>query len=384
MAKKKFDAATVDAIIAGDHPASAWLSGTGSLDAFSPDVALSAIEAARRQEASARLQAVKQSTTNKMLRKAAGAALHRLKAAGVTVEEASSGQTWTPRGAALDAPPPPAALLGMPDPNGYFPYILVAYGREEACASAGLAGAGQSYVDADHAHLSRSAAREVLFNSRDQQALHPVPFHVALHFLQRAFEEGGKGEPHGFGHLLESVPEDLQTSAKLIDPLEGQESELDTDALHAIEPLLDPREGVYLALSEDQAYGAMGKIGEALDQALDLDEESKMGRIRSIIDDAADDYLNDATRRSWALALDVVTFLSWRTDNEPVRRAARHTALALRADMAARDIPFVREWVNAQLQSVVELFLARNGGSPELSLGEEGDEPESGIVLTDG
>lgn len=384
MGKKKFDAALVAAIVAGDHPASGWLRGERNIDELDADVALAAIEAARQEQVITPLQAAKASAASKAVRKAAGAALHRLKSAGVEIEDVRSVQTWRPRGAALDAPPAPEALFGLPDPSGYFPYVLVAYGRDEACASAGLAGAGQGYIDADHAHLSRSAAREVLASSKIQQGLKEVPFHVALHFLERAFEAGTQGEPHGFGHLLESVPADLKASAKQVDPLEGQEQELDTDSLHAVEPLMDPQNGVYLALGEEHAYKAMGQIGEALQGAESLDEEAKMQRVRGIIDDAADSYLNDTARQSWSLALDVVSFLAFRDSNEPLRKAARHTALALRADMPARDIPFVREWINAQLQSIVELFLAQQGGA-QVDLGEEGDEESGGgIILTDG
>lgn len=382
MGKKKFNAALVAEILAGDHPASAWLRGEAGIESLAEPVALSAIEAARQRQDGARLQAAKDSGASKAIRKAAGAALHKLKAAGVTVEAARSKQTWTARGAALDAPPPPVALVGMPDPNGYFPFVMVAYKPEEACASAGLAGAGQGYTDADHAHLSRSQAREVLAGSKREQGLTELPFHVALHFLQRAFEEGGRGEPHGFGHLLEAVDEGLKNSARLLDPMEGMATELDTDALHAVEPLLDPSQGVYLALGEEQAYGAMNKIAEALGSELDLDEASKLSRIRGVVDEAADEYLNETTRRSWILALDVVTFIAFRSSNAALQKAARHTALALRADMPARDVPFVREWVNAQLQSVVEMFLAQQG-APAPALGA-GAAEESGIILTDG
>jgi hypothetical protein len=383
MAKKKFDAALVDAIVAGDHPASAWLTGECAIDTLSADVAVSAIEAARRQQVIGPLIDARDNASTKSVRKAAGAALHRLKSAGVSVEEPRRGASWTARGATLDAPPQPVALFGLPDPNGYFPFLLVAYGQQEACASAGMAGAGQGHIDADHGVLSRSSARDVLHNAKLQQGLHEVPFHVGLHFLQRAFEEGGKGEPEGFGFLLGSVPEGVKNSARLLDPLEGQEQELDTDALHNIEALMDPRQGVYLALNEEQAYGAMGKLGEALNSQLDIDDDGKMRRVRVIIDDTADAYLNEGTRRSWVLALDVVSFLAFRASNEPLRLAARHTALALRAGHEARDIPFIREWISTQLQSIVELYLAQSSNNPSVGLGEEG-QTDAGIILTDG
>ena len=79
----------------------------------------------------------------------------------------------------------------------------------------------------------------------------------------------------------------------------------------------------------------------------------------------------------------MVSFLAFRDSNEPLRLAARHTALALRADRAARDIPFIREWISTQLQSIVELYLAQSSNNPSVGLGEEG-QSEPGIILTDG
>ena len=389
MAKLKFDKAVVAAILAGDHPASAWLSGQGDINALSREVAISAIEAARQQQAGALLDAARSGAKDKAVRKAAGAALHRLKSAGVTVARAPSQATaWSPR-ADLDAPPPPAALIGLPDPNGYFPFILVSYSRGDACASVGLAGAGRGHIDAEHGHLSRSDARTMLSSNQAEQGLRAVPFHVALHFIQRAFEEAGVGQPHGFDHLLESVPEGVKNSARLIDPLEGQEAEIDSDALHAAEPLLDPANGLYLALPEEDAYSAITAIGEAMNSPLELDEESRSRRAEAAIDEAADSYLTELSRRTWALALDVASFIAFREGDEDMRRTARANALALRAGTAGRDVPFVRGWVHAQLYSMVQMFIASQGGATGAGpgLGEEGEggepAPDSGVILTD-
>ncbi|MEL6346290.1 MAG: hypothetical protein AAFV53_24480 [Myxococcota bacterium] len=393
MAKKKFDAAIVEAIRAGSHEASGWLKGEApSIDEMTFDVAMAAIEAARQEQRGALLDATRRDARDKKVRKAAGAALHKLKAAGVAVEDAPRRQ-WSTSGD-LDAPPPPVALLGMPDPNGYMPFMMVAYGREEAYAAAGLAGAGQGYTDADHASLSRSAAREVLQNSREQQALQEVPFHVGLHFVQRAFDEGTQGIPQGFGYLLDSVPTGLQNSAKILDPLEGQATTLDRDALHATEPLMDPREGVYFALDEDIMYGSLNDLMQALGSALELDEETRARRISQIVDDAADAALNETARRSWTLAMDVVTFLAFRESKRALQSVARHTALALRdPEMAGHAIPFVRQWVDMQMRSVISMAMAnQNAMGPDEGLGEEDGEAgeageageDSGIILTDG
>ena len=353
MAKKiKFSAATVEAILAGEHAASAWLSAGTGLDELSLQDAISAIEAARRSENSERLQEARKGAAHKLVRKAAGAALHRLKSSGVAIA-APTTQVWTPR-ADLDEIPPPVALLGMPNPDGYFPFLLIAFGKEESCASAGLAGGGQGFTDTDHAHVGRKSAREILQEGRARQGMKDVPFHVALHFVLRAFEESGSGKPPGFDHMLGSVPEGFKNSARLLDPLEGQDSELSRDALHEVDAMMDPRGGVYLALRESEMESGFVSVMEALTSKLELDDESRKERISGIIDETADRLLDELTRRTWSLAMDVATFLAWRDDDTAISRCARHTALALRAGMPGRDIPFVREWVETQLHHAAD------------------------------
>ncbi|MFT5682011.1 MAG: hypothetical protein ACI8RZ_002929 [Myxococcota bacterium] len=370
MAKMKFDAATVEAILSGEHSAAAWLSTGTGLDDLDLSDAISAIEAARRSENSTRLQEARKGAGHKLVRKAAGTAIHRLKASGVTVAAAAT-QQWVPR-AGLDEIPPPVALLGMPDPHGYFPFVMIAFGKEEGCASAGLAGGGQGFTDTDHAHVGRKSAREVLHHGRTQQGLEEVPFHVALHFIQRAFEEASSGKPHGFDHMLNSVPEGIQNSARLLDPLEGQPTELDRDALHEVEALMDPRGGVYLALGETDMEAGFVGVMDALTSKLEIDDESRKERIGVVIDDVADALLNEVTRRSWALAMDVVTYLAHCREDDAVEKCARHTALALRAGMAGRDVPFIRGWVDTQLHHAAENMAQMGALSPD---GKPGESP---------
>ncbi len=378
MAKMKFDAATVEAILAEEHPASAWLSTGEGLDDLDLRDALSAIEAARRAENSTRLQDARKGAAHKLVRKAAGTAIHRLKASGISVD-AVVAQQWTPR-AGLDEIPPPVAQLGMPDPHGYFPFIMIAFGKEEGCASAGLAGGGQGFTDTDHAHVGRKSAREILQHGRTQQGLQEVPFHVALHFVLKAFDEASSGKPHGFDHMLASVPDGVQNSARLLNPLEGQPTALDRDALFEVDALMDPRGGVYLALGETDMEAGFVGVMDALTSKLEFDDESRKQRISVVIDDVADALLNDVTRRSWALAMDVVTYLATRREDDAVAKCARHTALALRAEMAGRDIPFIREWVDTQLHHAAE-NMAQMGALSEGGEGTSEAGKKSPIIL---
>jgi hypothetical protein len=154
--------------------------------------------------------------------------------------------------------------------------------------------------------------------------------------------------------MLELVPEGLKNSARLLDPLEGQPNTLDRDALHEVDALMDPRSGVYLALAEEEMEAGFVGVMDALTSKLEIDEESRKQRISVVINNVADKLLNEASRRSWALAMDVVTFLAWRKDDDSVSHCARHTALALRAGMQGRDVPFIREWVESQLHHAAE------------------------------
>ncbi len=352
----------IEAGTAGDDPRAAWLSGEPvPLDELDIDAALLAVEAARLMGLGAHQRQAKK-TSDKRVRKAAGRAIHALKSAGHQLPDAPAESVgWTLDREIIEIPPP-VGLLGLPQSDGYFPFILVAHGGSGACVCAGVAGAGQGYQDADHGHMGRGRAREVVADARRDHNLFEVPFHVALHFCERAFAEGGRGRPHGWSHMLESVPAATQNSARLLDPLQRQEQELDPGAISEIDALLEGESRVVFGLDEKASGPAVEECIQALTSEISVDDVSRRRRIADIVKRSATQALDGATRGTWTLTMDVVAVLAEASGNEPLRRAARHTGLALRTEMEGGEIPFFRIWIERQLAAVSEMVMSVRAG----------------------
>lgn len=377
MGKLKHDLATVQGLLAGpsDAPLSEWLyAGAGSIADFSDREAASAIEAAARMQRPDRVAAAEAEASSKAVRKAARAAAHRLRSQGVTVPDTAARTQWSMGEETVEVPPP-VTLLGMPDPDGWIPFVVVSFGKTDTVAFAGLAGAHQGHRDCHHNHIGRSDARKLVHDARRGHDLHELPPHVAIHFLDRAFEEGG-ARPHEWEHFADLVGAGVVTSARVLDPLRGLDDTVDPAKLADVAPLLDRRHQLLFGVPEQQGQAAVAELVGALGSALEKDDASRTRRIKGILDDAADASLTEEARRAWTLAFDLVTVTAGDRGEAPLRQAARQTALALRAGKAGRDIPFVRASVERQLSAVVEAWqrqMAKVGDGAEA--GPEAPEP---------
>jgi hypothetical protein len=342
----------------GDCPLVAWLTtGAGDIGALDPADALLVVEAAHRMGLVERLQSAK-TAGSKPVRKAAGRALHGLRSKGVDVPEPErSHATWTLEREDGELPQP-VGLLGLPQSDGYFPFILVASGRQGACVCAGVAGAGQGYQDADHAHVGRGKARDIIADARRDHALIEVSFHTALHLAERAFAEGGRGHPHGWGHMLESVPEATQSSARLLDPLQRQTEGLDRAAMAEVDPLIEGPSRIMFGLDEEASGPAVEECVQALSSPVMTRDADRRARIAGIVKAATTQALAGAARRTWILAMDVTAVLAATKEDEPLRKAARQTSLALSAGLDGGEIPFFQIWVERQLAAVTEMVMS--------------------------
>jgi len=361
---KGVNMAAVEALLAriesGDaqDPLVEWVtSGAGEVGAFDLDDALVAVEAARRMGLGDRLQQAKASGP-KAVRKAAGRALHSMKSQGQAVPEVLRAQTtWSLEPEATELPAP-VGLLGLVQSDGYFPFIMVATGHEGACVCAGVAGAGRGYQDADHAHVGRGRAREIIADARRDHALVELPFHVALNLVERAFDEGGRGSPHGWSHMLESVPDATRTASRVLDPLQRQTDVFDRAALNDIEPLLEGKNRIVFGLDEQASGPAVEECAAALTSPVMTNANDRRARIASIVKVATTEALAGAARDTWILAMDVVAVIGAVNEDEPLRVAARQTGLALREGLDGGEIPFFRVWVERQLAAVTEMIMS--------------------------
>jgi len=352
----------IEAGTAGDDPVAEWLAAApGDLTDLTLDSALLAVEAARLMGLGAHLQRAKKAG-DKRVKKAAGRAIHVLKSSGLVVPDAqSTGTGWTLEKEAHEALPP-VGMLGLPQSDGYFPFILVAYGPSGACVCAGVAGSGQGYQDSDHAHVGRGRAREIVNDARRDHNLFEIPFHVALHLCERAFREGSGRTPHGWAHMLESVPDAARTSARILDPMQRQERDLDHSALSEVDPLTEGETRVVFGLDEQTSGGAVEECVQAMTSEIALDDNDRRGRIVDVVKRSATAALSGHARTTWALTMDVVAVLGEVSGNEALRKAARHTGLALAAGMDGGEIPFFRIWTERQLAAVTEMVMSVRAG----------------------
>lgn len=352
----------IEAGTANDEPAAQWLAAEpGVPDSLAPEDALMAVEAARLMGLGAHLQKAKKSS-DKRVKKAAGRAIHALKSAGQEVpDEPTSGGGWTlskERHEAL----PPVGLIGLPQSDGYFPFIVVAHGDAGACVCAGVAGAGQGYQDSDHGHVGRSQARDIIASARKDHNLFELPFHVVLHLCERAFSEGGRGRPHGWEHMLESVPEATRNSARLLDPLQRQDKVLQRALLSEVDALTEGDTRVVFGLDEQSSGPAVEECVTALTSKVAIDDTDRRRRIASVVKKSATEALSGHARQTWMLTMDVVAVIAESEGNEPLKNAARHTGLALAKGLDGGEIPFFRIWTERQLAAVSEMVMSVRAG----------------------
>lgn len=364
MAKLKHDLSTVHALMQGPSagPLSQWLyDGQGAISDFSATEAASLIEAAARMKRGDRVAAAQGEATDKKVRKFAGAAAHRLRSAGVVVP-AATGQKWTLGEESVDAVPP-ATLLGMPDPDGWVPFVVVSFGATDTVAFAGLAGAAFGHRDCYHNQINRSDAKKLLHDARRGHQLYDLPPHVALHFLDRAFQEGGK-QPHEWEHFADLVGASVMTSARVLDPLRGETTDLDPSVLADPSPLFEARHQLIFGLGEQVASSAISELVAALTSELEVDDTSRTRRIKGVLDDVADKALTPESRRAWTLAMDVITVAAANAGEARLSASARQTSLALQANRPGRDVPFVRASVEKQLATVMEAYQRSQAQQP--------------------
>lgn len=370
MAKqKKTDRKRVEALLAAvrdgapaadaDIPALDWLRGDTDIDQLDAPTGMVAVAVASMMGDLERVL-VANTARSKDVRKAARAAAHRLRSAGISVPEQSTTTSWS-IGKEDRSLPDPRALLGLPETDGYVPYLLASFGVNGACFSGGAAGPAQGFRDDDHAHLSRSQARKILDDVRGDQRLRDIGFHEAVALLERAFDLGGGKRPGGWSHLLSHIDEGTLNSARLLDPLRALAQELDVDALHRPEPLLDGRWACPFQGSPEDLQVHFEQILLALTRDAYPDDAARRQALGDVVDAATNAALDGPQRQTWAFGMNVAALLASRSDEAEAAAVARATALALSSDCPGKDIPWAREWISRQLSWVTDMAIERVG-----------------------
>jgi len=334
----------------GDPATVAWAhEGSGRLDSLAdPMLALAAAEALGNAAA---LQAVAEP---KALRKAAAAALHKLRARGVKVEAAVAPRSFSLGKEEVDVPP--RAFLSLPDDQGDMQLLLAVTDHEGSCVFATILGGPDGVRDARHAHVNRSGLRDVVRTTESMRGHVEIPFVAGLHYADRLFTSRHE---HGWTHFLEHVSPATLTSARILDPLRSPPPDRpDEPALHPWMP--HPS----LLASGPLAHG-VSRIAEIVTSDLYPEEEDRRGAMDTVMNDTADAALDAQAR---ARLLD---YLGWaeiacRHHGWP-RHAEQLVAVAeeVRAGAAGSAIGAVAATTRLHLaETVVQMAQDAGRGSP--------------------
>lgn len=343
-------------------PALAWLKGHAALDELIAADALLGIEAAVRLHLGERVAQAGQAR-EKVVRKAARAAAQRLKSLGVSVPEARTATTWT-LGAEVRVLPAGQVLLGLPEDDGYVPFLACTFGPEDACLSGGAAGPVQGYRDEDHGHSSRSQVRRVLNEAQGPHRMVEVELPLGLALLQDAFRRSGRGNPPGWGHLLSHLAPTVLAHLRELQPFERLPAAPGEDAMHQVDALLAGPSAVVMGFEQEPLFALVQEALALIGSGGDGETEQRRAAIQALVDRGADQLLDEARRTTWAWSLDVVALLAQQQGDEDRMRAARATALALAGGRPGSQIPFVREQLNDQLSQLVESVARARLGRP--------------------
>jgi hypothetical protein len=245
---------------------------------------------------------------------------------------------------------PPLALLGLPEPDGAVPLVLV-LGEGPCLLVAGALVAGEGLREPELARLSAEDAVRLTAGVVGQHGLQKVPSHVGLHYLLRAVEGEGVPAPEGWDAVLDAIPADVLTSGRLIDPLARQPQgppEGPPDA----GPLLEEEGELRFGVDPDHLSDALGPLLDAL-QPPGPDH----AQINALVESLADAALDAGARLRWVFALEALTARALSAEDPETARCAHQTALALRAGWDGRAVPFVRGWVDLALRELAVMAL---------------------------
>lgn len=282
---------TVSSIVdrSGDPASVAWAhDGVGDV-AKLPNP-LAAIAAAAELGNAKALQSVQ---APKDLRKAASAALHKLKSKGLKIEEVAPARSFTLGKESFDLPS--RAFISIPDLDGDMEFLLTTSDPGGNCALGVIFGAGQP-KEMRHAHVGRGELRDLWKQADGRKDLAEIPFTTGLHYIER-FAAGAPDYKHDWTHFLEHVPAATLQAARTLDPLgKAPTDAVDEDGIAWIAPpgVLD-----HGALSE-----GMDRL-VALTSAAYADDAARDAAYEALYVEVADRALADGDRAALVRAAEL-------------------------------------------------------------------------------
>lgn len=296
-----------------DEASVAWAhDGTGPLAAL-PD-ALSAIDAAAEL---GNVRALHGVTAPKELRKAAAAALHRLRSRGVRVEAPVAPRVFALPREIVDIPA--RAFLSVPDREGDIELLLSVSDDEGSCVL-GVVVSGSAVVrEAQHGHVSRSELREIWRKSAGREDFSEIPFASAVHFADLWLGASSAGRHHAWTHFLEHVSPATLIAARLLDPMRGAPTD---EVGSAAMPWLIPS-GLLDSAALERGVQRVSAFFATLTDAA---PEGAPDAFATILGEVADAVVTEATRPALAdaarLAATTFRFHRWQAAADALLAAA--------------------------------------------------------------
>lgn len=258
----------------------------------------------------------------------------------------------------------PRAALGLPESDGGVPFVLLGAPGPDGLVPvvAGLLHGQNGLRDVDGLALPAAAADEVFTNALSQAGLGAAPIHVALGFGLRAID--GRPVPAAWQTLWSSLTDGLRNTAQLTDPMRGLASTVAQAVLEQPSALLHPEGPAMYGLDPELVEDVVPQLLDTVAGKDFEDDLSPPQRIAALVSMAADESLNAETRRTWALALDILAWRAHAAGDTGLSDTARHTSLAIAGGYYGSEVPFVRVWVERALATLVESARAMVGPGP--------------------
>ena len=216
--------------------------------------------------------------------------------------------------------------LSLPEETGGIPFALRFTQGEYTFLVLGVTGENLDIMEAPEAF------------SPSEHRLVSVPTPIVASFLRRGFAQSAQEEWNVLEPLLPKSAESV------VFPPFDEKLARPTHRLRA------PESGAYFPFEPEDIHEASSAILLAL-----RNPQAQRELIHAAVDTLASYSLTLPKRHSWTLAMEAIAILARVRYDDELAQVALQTASAIHSGVDGAQIPFIRDWADQSLQSVVAL-----------------------------